>query len=261
MSIILQCSGDQQNREFFRGSELIKFLVRYIQIEELSTSSLSSLINFTQDDHFTQQLIQINGLDRIIDLMTKTLQKSGEKLEEKQKLKLELSQLLLLNLSQVREARLKFLDHGDKDKEGRNFILFLNMFANKLDEVLKFFPNICANLSSEEECRQLIIKDLFLLVEKFVPFINDKRRVIRDGVLKTFRNCAFEYETEEFTKTLMNEKYQFAEKIILNIATQILVAKKIEGITEELREQLVRAIVAIYPDFEPSFLGDEKGSQ
>jgi hypothetical protein len=46
---------------------------------------------------------------------------------------------------------------GDSTKEGRNFIIFQNIFTNNLAETLKFFPNICANLSSDEECRKILI--------------------------------------------------------------------------------------------------------
>lgn len=48
------------------------------------------------------------------------------------------------------------MDLGDKDKEGINFMKFLNIFS-KIPLLMKFFPNICANLTSEEDSRKVII--------------------------------------------------------------------------------------------------------
>ena len=84
--------------------------------------------------------------------------------------------------------------------------MLFELFTNpKIIELNNNFSSIMANVSSDEQGRQVLLEKKQFL-DKIFPFFFHKNKYRRVGVLKTLRNMSFEYQNKEVEGFLVNQE-------------------------------------------------------
>jgi Domain of unknown function (DUF383) len=180
----------------------------------LQTTSLSNLINFSQDQIFVEQIYSLNGVERIIEHIKNIIKTHLiDDFSQENLLIIELSLLVLSNVTQNDKGATIFMNFNDEDKKGINFWLLFELYVNKkTSQIFKFFGNSLSNVSSIKEIREYLINPNFKTIERLIENLFNEAKEIRTNVLKTLRNLTFEYENKDFfsqiTESNVNKKMQ-----------------------------------------------------
>ena len=110
-----------------------------------------------------------------------------------------------------------------------------NVAKEKLRWVI---ANIFVNISSTEMGRKYISSEGIYL--RFLQFINCKSEALRLAVLRILRNAVFEWENEEFTTELLQEKHKFIDSIAYHILIMIFKSELLNENNKEIVEELIK---------------------
>jgi len=224
LQIVLQLTATKESRQMVKQQELIKQLLRNMADAEMSQTIFSILINFSQDDTFGEELIELNGVQRIVDnlkenlieyskftrsALTAALSKEERTAKEDKLLTvIQLELLLLSNLSQNDEAKRQILElHRDAEFHGLNFSFMLSWFNHPvISPTFHFFGNILANVTASKDTREFVLEPKMKLLEGMVNNLFSVEPNRRQGCIRAIRNCVFEYENPKFLEYLIDPK-------------------------------------------------------
>ena len=200
-------------------------------MKSLETICLSNLISFSQDEWVCEQIYELNGFDRLINLL-KSLNPEGTT----NNLIIELSLLLISNLTQTKEGVFKLLHYGEKEHLAVHFIYIFEKFMSpKTSESYKFAGNVFANITAIKEARELLISPEYQLLPNLINLANSHIKEIRLGCVKTIRNLTFEYENQYFLDQIFNEKNDFVDTMVILLAKIIIYGDTDEKTKNEIK--------------------------
>jgi len=111
-------------------------------------------------------------------------------------------------LSQNDEVKKRILElNREPDFHGLNFSFMLSWFNHPtISPTFHFFANIVANISATKETREFIMQPKIQLLEHIITSIFSVEPNRRMGIIRTIRNCVFEYEDEKTLEYLISPK-------------------------------------------------------
>eukprot|EP01126_Amoeba_proteus_P048936 TRINITY_DN5684_c0_g2_i3.p1 TRINITY_DN5684_c0_g2~~TRINITY_DN5684_c0_g2_i3.p1 ORF type:complete len:341 (+),score=78.96 TRINITY_DN5684_c0_g2_i3:278-1300(+) len=155
-------------------------------LQKVSRAVLSSLINFSIDPAFLQQMVVNNVVSRLIDGI----------LDKENKI-VELYTILLSNVSRDERGARKVVQVGDA-LQGYYVSKLLDLFlesqkvsGNQRDDY-SWVASILENITQIQEARDLLMEKSRGMFTKLLPFIVHPNLVRRRGVLGVIKNCLFE---------------------------------------------------------------------
>jgi len=109
--------------------------------------------------------------------------------------------------------------HREPEFHGVNFSLLLGWFSHKtISPFFHFFANVLANLSATQETREAMPNPRYRLVENVILSILSLEQNRRKGVLKTLRNCFFEWENPKVLEYFLDPKHKVLENLLKCLA-------------------------------------------
>ncbi|EFA78919.1 armadillo-like helical domain-containing protein [Heterostelium album PN500] len=231
-------SGEQPARDVLKKTNIINLLIRLIGDENqtINRLTLTTLINFCQDNDMLNDIVKRNIVPRLVDGTTDT----------KNKLR-EIYSILLSNITHTKEGCISLMQYG-RELQGFYILKLSNLLTvSEGDEDIlvskkgAWVVNILLNITQIEEGRNIILNQENAIFKSLLPLIQHQSVVIRRGIVGIIRNCCFSETDHPY---LLSESIDVLTKILLLIrGSDILTDEEMEGMNQLLHNKPEQASI------------------
>lgn len=157
---------------------------------EISNPAAEALVNLSQDVAVADHLIQVNAVERAMELIGKPNSKVNKLLV-----------MLLVNISNLDKGAARLLQEGDPKLSGLNIaklVRFFSRFSSSEgggEDEYEHVANILVNVTRLESGRKVVLDMSRSILRQILPQIDSRSVIRRQGVAGTVRNCCFDAET------------------------------------------------------------------
>lgn len=187
MQYLLGCTGTNEGMKFIGNNPTcLASVVELTEDEEfeISRNAYKSLVNLAAESDIAVRLAGLpNFSNFVLKLMSCCLSEGSVHAFNASK--------VAANLSRVEECSTvigQCLAGEDRD---------LNMYKvvevlSKAPEKLEYLASFLSNMSCQQETRKLILDKGRCIIQRLLPLIQSDSVIVRQGVVRTLRNCCFE---------------------------------------------------------------------